>query len=114
MENEYIVYIRIDSDSRVIDVNSSAFITDTTEWIEIDSGYSDKYHHAQGHYFDKPIYTDDGIPRYAYIDNEVVERTEEEIDADRVEPIELPTQLDMIEAQVMYTAIMTDTLIEEV
>lgn len=57
---------------------------------------------------------EDGIPRYKYIDREVIERTEAEIDADRVEPIEQPTQLDMIEAQVMYTAIMTDTLIEGV
>jgi len=28
-------------------------------------------------------------------------------------PIEQPTQLDRIEAQVLYTALMTDTLIEE-
>ena len=29
-----------------------------------------------------------------------------------VEPVEQPTQLDMIEAQVTYTALMTDTLLE--
>ena len=29
-----------------------------------------------------------------------------------VEPVEQPTQLDLIEAQVTYTALMTDTLLE--
>ena len=46
-------------------------------------GYGDKYHHAQGNYFPQPIYTEDGIPRYKLEDGKAVERTEEEIEADR-------------------------------
>lgn len=57
-------------------------------------------------------FTEDGIAKYKYVDGEVVERTEEEIEADRVEVVEEPTQLDRIESQVLYTALMTDTLIE--
>lgn len=42
------------------------------------------------------------------------EMTQEEIDAlPKEEDIEIePTQLDIIEAQIMYTALMTDTLLE--
>lgn len=47
----------------------------------------------------------------------VVKLTEEEIaemqkQAEQL-PVEEPSQLDRIEAQMMYTALMTDTLIEE-
>lgn len=37
-----------------------------------------------------------------------------ELEKSRKEYIEEPSQLDRIEAQAMYTALMTDTLIEEV
>lgn len=47
-------------------------------------------------------------------DGQPVERTQEEMDADYVGPEETPSQLDRIEAQALYTALMTDTLIEEV
>lgn len=42
----YIVYVRIDDIDRIISINSSAFLTDTNGWIEIDRGFGDKYHHA--------------------------------------------------------------------
>lgn len=80
--DDYIVYIKTDIQGRVIAVNSSAFLTDTTGWTEIDSGAGDKYHHAQGNYLDKPICTDDGGYQYKLVDGAVVERTAEEIAAD--------------------------------
>ena len=80
--DDYIVYIKTDEQGRVIAVNSSAFLTDTTGWIEIDSGTGDKYHHAQGNYLDKPICTDDGIYQYKLVDGAVIERTADEITAD--------------------------------
>ena len=46
-----------------------------------------------------------------------MKRTEEEIEADIAaipEPEEVPSQLDMVEAQAFFTAMMTDTLLEEV
>ena len=57
MDNVYIVYVKVDFENRVIDVNSSAFLPDTEGWIEIDGGIGDKYHHAQGNYFPLPIMT---------------------------------------------------------
>ena len=108
----YIVYVKIDEENRIIAINSSAFLTDITGWVEIDSGFGDRYHHAQGNYFDKPIYDERGICRYKTEDGLPVERTQEEMDADFVVPEEKPTQLDIIEAQVAYTAMMTNTLLE--
>lgn len=89
MEDEvYIVYAKIDSENRIISVNSSAFIL--PDWgTKIDQGYGDKYHHAQGNYFPQPIYTEDGIHRYKLEDGQAVERTEEEIEQDRLPNIKL-------------------------
>lgn len=110
----YIVYVRADGEGRITAVNSSAFLSDTTGWTEIDSGYGDKYHHAQGNYFPQPIMDERGVYRYKLMDGKPVERTQEEMDADYTPPEVKPTQLDRIEAQTLYTALMTDTLIEEV
>lgn len=114
MENSYVVYVKTNTNSYITDVNSSAFLTDTTDWKEIDSGYGDKYHHAQGNYFKKPIMTDGGAYRYKLIDGEAVECTAEEIKAQELANVQpaKPTQFDVIEAQVAYTAMMTDTLLE--
>lgn len=75
------VYIKTDDSGNVTAVNSGIFLSNLnlTGWIYIDEGYGDKYAHAQGHYFDKPIMTDDGICRYKYVDNAVAEKTDEEI-----------------------------------
>lgn len=78
----YIVYIRVDSSNRVLEINSSAFLADTEGWTQIDEGWDDRYHHAQGNYLDGPLYDDNGIPRYKLDRGRVVERTEEEIAAD--------------------------------
>lgn len=108
----YLVYVKTDDANRITAVNSSAFLTNTDGWTEIDSGYGDKYHHAQGNYFEKPIMDERGIYRYRLVDGKPVERTQKEMDADYVEPEIVPIQLDRIEAQVTYTAMMTDTLLE--
>lgn len=90
----YIVYVRIDNMDRIISINSSAFLTDTNGWIEIDRGFGDKYHHAQGNYFDQPIIDNRGIYRYKLVDGVAVERTQEEMDADYREPIPEPSETD--------------------
>lgn len=82
----YIVYVKTDAQNRIQAVNSSAFLSDTDGWIEIDSGYDDKYHHAQGNYFPKPLYDDRGIMQYKLVDGEPVERTQDEMDADWIPP----------------------------
>ena len=82
MPDPYHVYVQVDEQGRITAVNSSAFVS--PEWgTEIDQGYTDREHHAQGNYFPGPIYTEDGIHRYKLVDGQAVERTEEEIEADR-------------------------------
>lgn len=132
----YIVYIKLNENHFITAVNSSTFITDPENWVAIDEGFGDKYRHAQGNYFPKPIMDNRGLYRYVmeestydiYADerplihqfgNEdktrdfsIYERTQAEMDADYVEPTHIPSQLDIIEAQVTYTAMMTDTLLE--
>lgn len=79
MENPYIVYVKTNENGYIIGVNSSAFLSDVTGWVEIDSGYGDKYHHAQGNYFPLHIMTDGGAYRYKLVNNKPVECTPEEI-----------------------------------
>lgn len=77
--DEYIVYVKINESNYIISVNSSAFLFDTSEWIEIDRGNGDKYHHAQGNYFEKAIATENGAYRYKLVDGKPKECNEEEI-----------------------------------
>ena len=92
----YVVYVKVDESNRITSINSSEFLTDVTGWTEIDSGYGDKYHHAQGNYFDKPLYDERGIYRYKLVDGKPVERTQEEMDADYVPPEVKPTDAERI------------------
>lgn len=93
----YKVLVRVDSAGRITSINSDAFLDNVEGWIEIDSGYSDKYHHAQGNYLPLPIMDERGIYRYKLVDGEVVERTQEEMDADWIPPEEKPTPEQRIE-----------------
>lgn len=112
----YIVYVKSNDSGYITAVNSSAFLTDTADWVEIDSGYGDKYHHAQGNYFPESIITDGGVYRYKLANGNSVECSAEEIaeqeEANKLVVNNMPSQLDIIEAQVTYTAMMTDTLLE--
>lgn len=96
--NPYIVYIKRNEDCEIIAVNSSAFLADTTGWDRIDSGYTQRHHHAQGNYFDKPLMDDNGVYRYCAYEEEyeyesgehahgweIIERTDEEM-AELYEP----------------------------
>lgn len=62
------------------------------------------------------------IPHYYYdrVENQILRRPEEDITTDRISAAEraaaianIPTLLDRIQAQTTYTAIMTNTLLEE-
>lgn len=82
MESEpYKVVIRLDDENRVVAINSSEFV-DGDDWVQIDEGHGDRYHHAQNNYLDKPIADYRGVYRYKYIDGQIVERTQEEMDTD--------------------------------
>ena len=111
----YIVYVKVDESNRVTSINSSAFLRETNGWVQIDSGHGDRYHHAQGNYFDKPLCDERGIYRYKayqFVDTPagkiiarffkngeeyvILERTQEEMDADYVPPEVKPTDTERI------------------
>lgn len=111
----YTVYVRTDEQGRITDITSDAFLESTQGWMAIDGGYSDKYHHAQGNYFDKPLCDERGIYRYKayqFVDAPagkiiarffkngeeyvILERTQEEMDADYVPPEVKPTDTERI------------------
>lgn len=95
----YIVYVKTDANGCITAVNSSAFLTDTTGWVEIDRGYGDKYHHAQGNYFPQPIVTDSGAYRYKLVDGQPVECSAEEIAAqeEALKPVPTPSLENRVE-----------------
>lgn len=110
---EYIVYVKINPAGYITAVNSSAFLTDLTGWTEIDSGTGDKYHHAQGNYFPLPLMTEGGAYRYKLAGGKPVECTPEEIQGQIKNHTGKASWQDVMEAQVLYTAMMTDTILEE-
>lgn len=102
MENTvYRVYAIVDESSRINDINSNFFLDDVSNWVQIDEGTGDRYHHAQNNYFPKPKYDERGIPRYAYVQDgspKWRERTKEEMDADYVPPVSQPSAEELINA----------------
>lgn len=60
------VYVKVNTNNEIIEVDSSVFIQDTTDWVEIDSGFGDKFAHAQSQYFEKPLMNEDGSYNYTY------------------------------------------------
>lgn len=86
----YGVYVKTDAQSRIIAINSSAFLPDVSGWTQIDQGHGDRYHHAQGNYLPGPLVDERGIFRYKLVDGQVVERTQEEMDADYTPPVAVP------------------------
>lgn len=83
------VYVKVNEENYITEVNSSIFLADTNGWIEIDEGESDKYAHAQGNYLEKPIVDEQGRYNYKLIDGEVVEVPEsEKPEVKPIEPVE--------------------------
>lgn len=83
------VYVLPDADGRITCIDGGITvgnIRDFTGWVLIDEGTGDRYNLCQGNYFPQPIMDDRGIYRYKLVDGKPVERTQEEMDADYVEP----------------------------
>ena len=108
------VYILLDEKERIVRIEGEYSLpSDLTGWVQIDEGYGDRFSLAQSHYLDGGLYTHQGVPRYKYDGGACVLRSEEEIAADRdALPKPQPSQLDRVEAQSTYTAMMTDTMME--
>ena len=77
-ENKIKVYAKLDENNVIISINSSIFLKDTTDYIEIDEGKGDKFVHAQGNYLSKGLIDEQGRYNYKYVDETLVEWTEEE------------------------------------
>lgn len=90
-QQPYIVYVQTNQDNYITAINSSAFLPDPAGWTEIDRGLGDKYHHAQGNYLDKPLYTDSWVYRYKLDGGKIRECTLEEI---RQQEAAIPPQPD--------------------
>lgn len=113
MNNEYKVYVSI-QDGYITSINSEIFLSEEEiqTMTEIDKGQGDKYAHAQNLYLEKGLVDKYGRYNYKFVEGKIVEVAE----ADKpkvVDPDQQATAQDKIEAQVMYTALMTDTLLEE-
>ena len=94
----YKVLVRADDAGRVVAINSSAFVQDAEGWVEIDSGYGDHCHHAQGNYLPGPLTDERGVCRYKLADGAILERTQEEMDGDYTPPDPAPDQTARLDA----------------
>lgn len=77
MEN-IIVYVKLDSNNVVLDINSSIFIENIEGWTPIAQGEGFKYSHAQNNYLEKSLIDYEGRFNYKLVGNEVIELTDEE------------------------------------
>lgn len=71
------VYVKLDNNI-VVSINSSIFLQDTKDYVEIDNGQGDKFAHAQGHYLEKGLVDEKGRYNYKLIDNVPTLLTDEE------------------------------------
>lgn len=78
------VYVLCDDQNRVTRLEGEYSLpADLTGWVLIEEGEPcDRLNLAQSHYLDKPLY-DGAVLRYKLVDGKVVERTAEEIEADK-------------------------------
>ena len=113
MNNEYKVYVSL-QDGYITSINSEIFLSqeEMDAMTEIDKGQGDKYAHAQSQYLEKGLVDKHGRYNYKFVAGKVIEVAEKDKPTIE-EPEQQATAQDKIEAQVMYTALMTDTLLEE-
>lgn len=106
------VYVLCDEAGRVLRLEGEYSLpNDLTNWIKIDEGNGDRYALAQSHYLPHPLFTPDGLHRYKLVDGAVVERSEEELKAERAElpdpePELEPTETEQLRADVDFLAAM--------
>lgn len=74
----YQVYAKINEKNEIYIVNSPAYIENLEGWIFIDEGLGERYMYAS-RYFPKSLFDENGIYRYLYLNETVVERTDEEM-----------------------------------
>ena len=60
------VYVMLDDDGNIINVNSSIFLSDLAGWVEIDEGNGDRYAYARHDYFADGYRDEWGRPLYKW------------------------------------------------
>ena len=102
-EFKYKVYVKLDENNCITGVESDLNLEDTTGYVQIDEGLGDKYSHAQGNYFprDKPLRDSQGRGNYKYVNNEVVELTDEEKESLFPIPVQQPTEQQILNAKLL-------------
>lgn len=105
-EYQSTVYVLLDGD-KIVDINSSDFLQNTTGWTAIDQGYGDKYKHAYSHYLPGRPLGKDKIALWRLSDGRPVKRTDEEIAADRAAMVPPVTPQEQLRADVDFLAAMT-------
>lgn len=102
-EFKYKVYIKTDENNCIIGVESDLTLKDTTGYVQIDEGTGDKYAHAQSNYLprDKPLSDSQGRCNYKYVNNEVVELTNEEKESLFPTLVQQPTEQQILNAKLL-------------
>ena len=114
MESKIKVYIKIDEKTCITDINSSIFLNNTEHCIQIDEGVGDKYAHAQNQYLNKPLRDNLGRCNYKYIDNKIVELTDEEKEILFPKQEKEPTETEILQKQLLETQAIVANLQEQI
>lgn len=101
MDENIKVYVKVDSNNVVIQVDSSIFLFDIEGWIKIDEGQGDKFSHAQGNYLDKPLMDMQGKYNYKLEDGKIIELTEEEKEKLFPTKAQEPSQEEILRAKII-------------
>lgn len=103
MEIKSKVYVQTDDRDRITRCEGGYTTPpDLSGWTEIDEGVGDRYNLCQAHYFPGSLYTVDGIARYKLQDGKALERTEDEIQADRAAIVPPPAVPDTATMQAVF------------
>lgn len=72
------VYVKLNENNEITQVNSDIFLVDATGWIEVDEGEGDMFAHAQSQYLVNGLIDEKGRYNYKLVDGEVVEITDKQ------------------------------------
>ena len=98
------VYVLLDEQGRVTRLEGEYSLpSDLTGWVLLEEGEPcDRLNLAQSHYLDPPLYTEDGLLAWRYVDGALTLRTDEELQAERTaQPAPEPTQADDLAAMTL-------------
>lgn len=110
-------YISIDAQGCIVDGWSDGPFPnkDTTNAICINEEGGYQFRLVPNGEENPSLYTRNMIPLYKLVDGQIKQRTTEEIEAEQIvisQSVPVATTMERLEAQVAYTAMMTDTLLE--